>query len=94
MTSPNMNMRDPVMYRILKDLTTELAKNGKSILCMNWAHGESDYLEQISHSLCSLEFENHRPLYDWYLDQVYEEGKVRNKQREICQNECYIYGNF
>jgi glutaminyl-tRNA synthetase len=51
----------------------------------DWAHGESDYLEQISHSLCSLEFENHRPLYDWYLDQVYEEGKVRNKQREFAR---------
>ena len=51
----------------------------------DWAHGESDYIEQISHSLCSLEFENHRPLYDWYLDQVYTEGTIRNKQREFAR---------
>ena len=49
------------------------------------AHGQSDYIEQISHSLFSLEFENHRPLYDWYLDQVYDETKVRNKQREFAR---------
>ncbi|HAI80656.1 MAG TPA: glutamine--tRNA ligase, partial [Chryseobacterium sp.] len=51
----------------------------------DWAHGESDYIEQISHSLCSLEFENHRPLYDWYLDQVYDKNLVRNKQREFAR---------
>ena len=44
---------------------------------LDWAHGESDYYRTNFTSLCSLEFENHRPLYDWYLDQVYEEGKVK-----------------
>lgn len=85
MTSPNMNMRDPVMYRILKRPHHRTGKKWKIYPMYDWAHGESDYIEQISHSLCSLEFENHRPLYDWYLDQVYEEGKVRNKQREFAR---------
>ena len=85
MTSPNMNMRDPVMYRILKRPHHRTDEKWKIYPMYDWAHGESDYLEQISHSLCSLEFENHRPLYDWYLDQVYEEGKVRNKQREFAR---------
>ena len=85
MTSPNMNMRDPVMYRILKRPHHRTGDKWKIYPMYDWAHGESDYLEQISHSLCSLEFENHRPLYDWYLDQVYEEGKVRNKQREFAR---------
>ena len=85
MTSPNMNMRDPVMYRILKRPHHRTGDQWKIYPMYDWAHGESDYIEQISHSLCSLEFENHRPLYDWYLDQVYEEGKVRNKQREFAR---------
>ena len=85
MTSPNMNMRDPVMYRILKRPHHRTGEKWKIYPMYDWAHGESDYIEQISHSLCSLEFENHRPLYDWYLDQVYEEGKVRNKQREFAR---------
>ncbi len=85
MTSPNMNMRDPVMYRILKRPHHRTGEKWKIYPMYDWAHGESDYLEQISHSLCSLEFENHRPLYDWYLDQVYEKGKVRNKQREFAR---------
>jgi glutaminyl-tRNA synthetase len=51
----------------------------------DWAHGESDYLEQISHSFCTLEFLPHRELYDWFLDQVYDETKVRPKQREFAR---------
>ena len=85
MTSPNMNMRDPVMYRILKRPHHRTGEKWKIYPMYDWAHGESDYIEQMSHSLCSLEFENHRPLYDWYLDQVYEDGKVRNKQREFAR---------
>ncbi|ODS90004.1 MAG: glutamine--tRNA ligase [Chryseobacterium sp. SCN 40-13] len=85
MTSPNMNMRDPVMYRILKRPHHRTGDQWKIYPMYDWAHGESDYIEQISHSLCSLEFENHRRLYDWYLDQVYEEGNVRNKQREFAR---------
>ncbi len=85
MTSPNMNMRDPVMYRILKRPHHRTGEKWKIYPMYDWAHGESDYIEQISHSLCSLEFENHRPLYDWYLDQVYDAGKIRNKQREFAR---------
>ncbi|MBP0612802.1 glutamine--tRNA ligase/YqeY domain fusion protein [Chryseobacterium sp. cx-311] len=85
MKSPNMNMRDPVMYRILKRPHHRTGEKWKIYPMYDWAHGESDYIEQISHSLCSLEFENHRPLYDWYLDQVYEDNTVRNKQREFAR---------
>ncbi len=85
MTSPNMNMRDPVMYRILKRPHHRTGTDWKIYPMYDWAHGESDYIEQISHSLCSLEFENHRPLYNWYLDQVYDEEKIRNKQREFAR---------
>ncbi len=85
MTSPNMNMRDPVMYRILKRPHHRTGDKWKIYPMYDWAHGESDYIEQISHSLCSLEFENHRPLYDWYLDQVYAQDTVRNKQREFAR---------
>ncbi|MCO7354236.1 glutamine--tRNA ligase/YqeY domain fusion protein [Riemerella anatipestifer] len=85
MTSPNMNMRDPVMYRILKKPHHRTGEQWKIYPMYDWAHGESDYLEQISHSLCSLEFENHRPLYEWYLSNVYEEGKNAPKQREFAR---------
>jgi glutaminyl-tRNA synthetase len=91
MKSPNMNMRDPVMYRILKRAHHRTGDTWKIYPMYDWAHGESDYLEQISHSLCSLEFENHRPLYDWYLDQVYDENTIRNKQREFARmNVSYL----
>ena len=73
------------MYRILKRPHHRTGTEWKIYPMYDWAHGESDYLEQISHSLCSLEFENHRPLYNWYLDQVYDEAKVRNKQREFAR---------
>lgn len=85
MASPNMNMRDPVMYRILKKAHHRTGTDWKIYPMYDWAHGESDYIEQISHSLCSLEFENHRPLYNWYLDQVYDESKVKTKQREFAR---------
>lgn len=85
MNSPNMNMRDPVMYRILKRAHHRTGTDWKIYPMYDWAHGQSDYVEQISHSLCSLEFENHRPLYDWYLDQVYDENQLRNKQREFAR---------
>ena len=91
MKSPNMNMRDPVMYRILKKTHHRTGDKWKIYPMYDWAHGESDYIEQISHSLCSLEFENHRPLYDWYLDQIYKDGTIRNKQREFARmNVSYL----
>ena len=85
MASPNMNMRDPVMYRILKKPHHRTGEKWKIYPMYDWAHGESDYIEQISHSLCSLEFENHRPLYEWYLDQVYDKESVAPKQREFAR---------
>lgn len=85
MASPNMNMRDPVMYRILKRPHHRTGEQWKIYPMYDWAHGESDYLEQISHSLCSLEFENHRPLYEWYLSNVYDSAKVQPKQREFAR---------
>jgi glutaminyl-tRNA synthetase len=68
MTHPNMNMRDPVIYRILHS-HHHRTKNEWCIYPMyDWAHGLEDSIEDVTHSLCSLEFEDHRPLYDWYLE--------------------------
>jgi len=85
MTSPNMNLRDPVMYRILHKEHHRTGSDWHIYPMYDWAHGESDYIEQISHSLCSLEFKPHRPLYEWYLEQVYDSSKVKNKQREFAR---------
>ena len=85
MKSPNMNMRDPVMYRILKKTHHRTGDQWKIYPMYDWAHGESDYLEQVSHSLCSLEFENHRPLYEWYLSNIKSEDKLAPKQREFAR---------
>ncbi len=70
MTSPNLNMRDPVMYRILH--ATHYRQGDKWCIypTYDFAHGQSDSIEGITHSLCSQEFEDHRPLYDWYLDEL------------------------
>ncbi|HUH35524.1 MAG TPA: glutamine--tRNA ligase/YqeY domain fusion protein [Moheibacter sp.] len=86
MTSPNMNMRDPVMYRVLLREHHRTGDTWKIYPMYDWAHGESDYIEGISHSLCSLEFENHRPLYEWYLNQVeIPEHPFKPKQREFAR---------
>ena len=70
MASPNLNMRDPVMYRIIH-AHHHRQKDAWCIYPMyDWAHGLEDSIEGVTHSLCSLEFENHRPLYDWFLDQL------------------------
>lgn len=91
MNSPNMNLRDPVMYRVLKKHHHRTGDKWNIYPMYDWAHGESDYLEQVSHSLCSLEFKPHRPLYDWYLDQVVDTGKTRPKQREFARgNVSYL----
>ena len=68
MASPNMNMRDPVMYRILRATHHRTGDKWCIYPMYDWAHGQSDSIEGITHSMCSLEFENNRPLYDWYLD--------------------------
>ncbi|MDF1514998.1 MAG: glutamate--tRNA ligase family protein, partial [Anaerolineae bacterium] len=70
MASPNMNMRDPVMYRILHMEHHRTGDKWCIYPMYDWAHGQSDSIEGITHSLCSLEFEDHRPLYDWFLDRL------------------------
>src|SRR5690606_27123822 len=85
MASTNMLMRDPVMYRVLKKHHHRTGDNWNIYPMYDWAHGESDYLEQVSHSLCTLEFLPHRELYDWFLDQIYDSTLVRPKQREFAR---------
>ncbi len=70
MASPNLNMRDPVMYRILHAEHHRTGSQWCIYPTYDWAHGQSDSIEGITHSICTLEFENHRPLYDWFLDQL------------------------
>jgi len=84
MSSPNLNLRDPVMYRILH----KEHPHTKGAWCVypmyDWAHGLEDSIEGITHSICTLEFENHRPLYDWYLDQLTDEkGKPIHHPQQI-----------
>jgi glutaminyl-tRNA synthetase len=85
MSHNNMLMRDPIMYRILHSHHHRTGDKWCIYPMYDWAHGESDYLEQISHSFCTLEFLPHRELYDWFLDQVYDSSKVRPKQREFAR---------
>ena len=70
MSHPNMNMRDPVIYRILHANHHRTADRWCIYPMYDWAHGLEDSIEGVTHSLCSLEFEDHRPLYDWYLDKL------------------------
>lgn len=70
MSSPNLNMRDPVMYRILRAAHHRTGDKWCIYPTYDWAHGQSDSIEGITHSICTLEFEDHRPLYDWFLDQL------------------------
>lgn len=70
MASPNMNMRDPVMYRILRAHHHRTGDKWCIYPMYDFAHGQSDSLEGITHSMCSLEYENHRPLYDWFLNEL------------------------
>ena len=70
MTSPNLNMRDPVLYRILHAPHPRTGDAWCVYPMYDWAHGQSDSIEGITHSICTLEFEAHRPLYDWFIDQL------------------------
>lgn len=72
MTSPNMHLRDPLMYRIIKHPHHRTGDKWNIYPMYDWAHGQSDAIEGITHSLCSLEFQVHRPLYDWFLNQLPE----------------------
>ena len=85
MASPNMLLRDPVIYRVLYK-EHHRTKNKWCIYPLyDWTHGQSDYIEQISHSLCTLEFKPHRDLYDWFLDSLSPLKKMRPKQREFAR---------
>jgi glutaminyl-tRNA synthetase len=85
MQHSNMLMRDPLMYRVLKKHHHRTANDWCIYPMYDWTHGESDYIESISHSLCSLEFKPHRELYDWFLDQIVDKDKLRPKQREFAR---------
>ena len=89
MEDPNMLMRDPLMYRILKKTHHRTGNDWCIYPMYDWTHGESDYIEQISHSLCSLEFKPHRALYNWFRDEVYNYSAASlprpPKQREFAR---------
>ena len=83
MANPNMHFRDPIMYRIITTHPHHRTGRKWNVYPMyDFAHGQSDYFEGVTHSICTLEFEVHRPLYDWFLDQ-FVEGDYRPKQREF-----------
>ncbi len=85
MDSPNMLLRDPVMYRILYKTHHRTGDQWCIYPMYDWTHGESDHIERISHSLCSLEFKPHRDLYDWFLDSLSPLESIRPKQREFAR---------
>ncbi|MEL6535483.1 MAG: glutamine--tRNA ligase/YqeY domain fusion protein [Bacteroidota bacterium] len=81
----NMLMRDPIMYRVVNKPHHRTGSDWHIYPMYDWAHGQSDFLEGVSHSLCSLEFMPHRELYDWFLDQIKEGTKPLPKQREFAR---------
>ncbi|WP_452232807.1 glutamine--tRNA ligase/YqeY domain fusion protein [Lacinutrix sp. MEBiC02595] len=89
MEDPNMLMRDPIMYRVMHAHHHRTGNDWCIYPMYDWTHGESDYIEQVSHSLCSLEFKPHRKLYDWFKEQVYpisaKEYPLIPKQREFAR---------
>ena len=85
MASTNMLMRDPLMYRVLHRHHHRTGNDWKIYPMYDFAHGESDYIEQISHSICTLEFVMHRELYNWFLDQIYDDNKIRPNQYEFAR---------
>ena len=86
MASSNMLLRDPVMYRIMYKTHHRTADDWCIYPLYDWTHGQSDYVEQVSHSLCSLEFKPHRDLYDWFLDALSPlEKSLRPKQTEFAR---------
>ncbi len=83
MASPNLNMRDPIMYRIMRAHHYRTGDDWCIYPTYDWAHGIEDAIEGVTHSICTLEFENHRPLYDWFLDQL--EGLHHPQQIEFAR---------
>jgi len=84
LASPNMHMRDPIMYRIKHSSHHRTGNDWHIYPTYDWAHGQSDFIEGITHSLCTLEFEVHRQLYDWFLDQL-PARKIRTRQIEFAR---------
>ena len=74
MASPNINLRDPVMYRIMRATHPRQGDKWCIYATYDWAHGQSDWIEGVTHSICTLEFEDHRPLYDWFIERLIEVG--------------------
>ena len=85
MSSSNMLMRDPILYRIMHRSHHRTGDKWCLYPMYDWAHGQSDFIEGISHSLCTLEFVMHRELYDWCLDHIVAEDQKRPKQREFAR---------
>ena len=85
MSSSNMHMRDPVLYRIINFNHHRTKGKWKIYPTYDWAHGQSDYIEGVSHSFCTLEFEVHRELYDWFIDNINDKSKLIPKQREFAR---------
>ena len=85
MKHSNMLMRDPLMYRIIHSSHHRTGNKWCIYPMYDWTHGQSDYIEQISHSLCTLEFKPHRDLYDWFLDSLGPINRLRPKQREFAR---------
>ena len=88
MAHPNMLMRDPIIYRVLDKPHDRTGQEWKIYPMYDWAHGQCDYIEQVSHSLCSLEFKPHRDLYEWFIDALRQNGNnlpVFPKQREFAR---------
>lgn len=83
MSSPNMHMRDPIIYRIIKIPHHRTGNTWNVYPMYDFAHGQCDYFEGITHSLCTLEFEVHRPLYDWFIDQIKTNDNYRPRQIEF-----------
>ncbi len=82
MSSPNMQMRDPAMYRIRKAAHHRTGSKWKIYPMYDWAHGQSDSIENVTHSFCTLEFENHRPLYNWFIEHL---GIFPSAQNEFAR---------
>ena len=88
MAHPNMLMRDPIIYRVLNKSHHRTGDDWKIYPMYDWAHGQCDYIEQVSHSLCSLEFKPHRELYDWFIEALKTNTKtlpIFPKQREFAR---------
>ena len=84
MDSPNMHMRDPIIYRIIKAHHHRTGDKWCVYPMYDFAHGQSDFWEGITHSICTLEFEVHRPLYNWFIDQL-QETDYRPRQIEFAR---------